>query len=57
MDTDTIGGLIRRPYGVVHVQEKREREHAMGLEHVMEDEGCLIGPTRIGSDGGIWVLT
>ena len=57
LGADTIGGLIRRPYGVVHVQEKRERERALGLEHVMEDGGCPVGPTRIGSGGGIWVPT
>jgi len=38
-------------------REERERERAGGLEHVMQDGGCHVGPTRIGSERGIWVST
>jgi len=39
----------------MHMQRKREREHALGLGHAMEDGGCPVGPTGMGSGGEIWV--
>jgi len=41
------------------MQGKREREHMLGLGHTMEDGGCPIGPTGMGSEewglrNGVW---
>jgi hypothetical protein len=33
----------------MHMQRKREREPALGLGHAMENGGCPIRPTRMGS--------
>jgi len=35
----------------------REREHALRLGHPMEDGGCPVGPTGMGSGGEIWVTS
>ena len=37
------------------MQGEREREHALGLGHAMEDEGCPVGSTEMRSEGEIWV--
>ena len=39
----------------MQMQGKREREYALGLGHAMENVGCPVGPTGIGSGGEIWV--
>ena len=39
----------------MHMQRKRERERALGLRHAMEDGGCPVGLTGMGSGGEIWV--
>jgi len=33
------------------MQRKRERKHALGLGHAMEDRGCPVGPTGMKSGG------
>jgi len=35
------------------MQGKREREHALGLGHAMEDGGCSVRPTGMRSGGEI----
>ena len=52
---NTNGGSSQRLYGVMHVQGKREKEHALGLGHAMKDEGYHVGPTRMRSKREIWV--
>jgi len=37
------------------MQWKRERKSALGLGQAMEDGGCPVGPTEMGSGGEIWV--
>jgi hypothetical protein len=39
----------------MHIQGKIERERALGLGHTMEDGGCPVGPTGMGSWREIWV--
>ena len=39
----------------MHMQGKRERERELGLGHAMEDGGCPVGPTGMGSGEEIWV--
>ena len=39
----------------MHMQGKRGRERALGLGYTMEDGGCHVGPTGMGSEGEIWV--
>jgi len=46
---DTIRASSRLPYGVIHIQGKRERERALGLGHVMEDRDYPVGPTGMRS--------
>jgi len=39
----------------MHIQGKREREHALGIGHAMEDGGCPVGATGMGSGKEIWM--
>jgi len=38
-------------------ERERQREHALGQGHTMEDGGCPVGPTGIGYGGEIWVAS
>jgi len=40
----------------MHMQRKRERGSMLwGLEHAMEDGGCPVEPTGMGSGKEIWM--